>query len=126
MKCIYPNSVFAMSINGIVQFIVALLMLVLVLVLCYFTTRFIANYQKGVSGKGNIEILEVKNIGGNKLIEIVRIGEDYFAIGVGKDNVTLISKVNKESLVYEHQEQTKMGDSFSQILEKLKKTKDNK
>ncbi|MFQ9934679.1 MAG: flagellar biosynthetic protein FliO [Lachnospiraceae bacterium] len=130
MKYLYcSNSVLATGVNGVVQFIVALLMLAFVVVLCYFTTRFIANYHKGTISKGNIEILEAKNVGSNKLIEIVRIGDEYFAIGVGKDNITLISKIDKNTLVYEKQEQIKAGESFSRILEKIKNTKksnDNK
>lgn len=116
-------NIYALGMNSILQFIVALFMLVLVVALCYFTTRFIANYQKGVTNKGNIEVLEAKNIGTNKLIEIVRIGGKYYAIGVSKDNITLISEVDEQTLIYEQQEQVKLSESFSQMLEKIKKSK---
>ncbi len=123
--CIYAgagvhHSVYALGSNGIGQFIVSVLVLVFVIVLCYFTTKFIANYQKGIVGKGNIEILEAKNLGNNKYIEIVRIGEDYFALGVAKDNITLISKVDKDTVKYEQPQKTKTKESFSQLLDKLK------
>ncbi len=136
MNCLYSvknlsaaNSIFAAGVDGIVQFIVALFMLVLVAVMCYYTTKFIANYQKGVTSKGNIEVLEAKSVGANKLIEIVRIGNEYYALGIGKEEITFISKVDENSLVHEKQEATKVSDSFSQILDKLKgnkKPKDNK
>lgn len=122
--CIYSgtgvhHSVYALGSSSIGQFIIAVVVLVFVVVLCYFTTRFIANYQKGIAGKGNIEILEVKGLGNNKYIEIVRIGDEYFALGVGKDNITLISKVDRAALKYE-QPQKKTKESFSQLLDKLK------
>ena len=73
--CIYSgvgvhHSVYALGSSGIGQFIVSVFILAVVIVLCYFTTRFIANYQKGIVGKGNIEILEAKSLGNNKYIEI--------------------------------------------------------
>lgn len=117
------NGVYAINVNSIVQFLVALLMLAIVVVLCYFTTKFVANYQKGVMGKGNIEVMEAKSLGSNKMIQIVRIGDEYFAIGVSKDNVSLISKVDKEALIYEEVQPSKIGSSFSQILDKVKSTK---
>ena len=102
------------------QFIVSVLVLAFVVVLCYFTTRFIANYQKGIAGKGNIEILEAKSLGNNKYIEIVRIGEECFALGVAKDKITIISKVDKDTLKYEQPQTNKTKESFSQLLDKLK------
>lgn len=126
--CIYSGigvhrSVYALGSSGIVQFIVSALVLVLVIVLCYFTTRFIANYQRGIAGKGNIEILEVKSLGNNKYIEIVRIGEECFVLGVAKDNITFISKVDKDTLKYEQPQAGKAKESFSQLLDKLKNGK---
>lgn len=114
------RSVYALGSSGIGQFIVSVLVLVFVVVLCYFTTRFIANYQKGVAGRGNIEILEVKSLGNNKYIEIVRIGEEYFILGVSKDNITLISKVDKDTLDFEKPQKTSTKESFSKLLDKLK------
>lgn len=123
--CIYSgigvhHSVYALGSSGIVQFIVSVLVLVVVIVLCYFTTRFIANYQKGIVGKGNIEILEAKSLGNNKYIEIIRIGEECFALGVAKDNITFISKVDRDTLKYEQPQTNKTKESFSQLLDKLK------
>lgn len=123
--CIYEGTgvhrmVYALGSSGIIQFMVSLLVLVIVIVLCYFTTRFIANYQKGIVGKGNIEILEAKNLGNNKYIEIVRIGDECFALGVSKDNITLISKVDRDTLKYEQPQTNKTKESFSQLLDRLK------
>ncbi len=119
------NYVFAaIKWDGIIQLLVAILMFAFVIFLCYYTTKFVARYQKNVMSKGNIEILEAKRISNNKLIEIVRIGEEYFAIGVSKDNITMLTKVNKDTLLIETPEESK-NDSFSQILDKVKKfTKD--
>lgn len=123
--CIYLSlgvhqMVYALGSSSIGQFIVSVVVLVFVIVLCYFTTRFIANYQKGVAGKGNIEILEAKSLGNNKYIEIVRIGDEYFALGVAKDNINIIAKVDKDTLKYEQPQKLNTKESFSQLLDKLK------
>ena len=123
--CIYSgvgvhHSVYALGSSGIGQFIVSVFILAVVIVLCYFTTRFIANYQKGIVGKGNIEILEAKSLGNNKYIEIVRIVEECFAIVVEKYNITFISKVDRDTLKIEQPQANKTKESFSQLLDKLK------
>lgn len=113
--------------NSVIQFVVALLMLCFVIVLCYFTTRFIANYQKGIVGKGNIEVIEAKSISSNKMIEIVRIGKEYYALGVSKDNISLIARIDEDTILLSEPEPSKINESFSQILDKvkgIKKTKD--
>lgn len=120
------NSIFALGSDNLMNFIVALLMLVVVIVLCYYTTRFVANYQKGVEGKGNIEILEAKNLGNNKMLEIVKVGEECYLLGVSKDNITLISKVDESTLNYEKVEPQKFRDSFNNVLEKIKKNRNMK
>ncbi len=119
------NYVFAaMKWDGIIQLLVAILMFAFVIFLCYYTTKFVARYQKNIMGKGNIEVLEAKRISNNKLIEIVRIGEEYFAIGVSKDNITMLTKVDKDTLLIETVEESK-NDSFSQIFEKVKEITKN-
>lgn len=118
-------SIFALGLSGVLRFLVTLFIMVLVIVMCYFTTRFIAKYQKRVTGNGNIEIVEVKAIAPNKTIDIIRIGEQYYAISVTKDNVCLIDTLDRESLSLEEKPEQDMttgnlGESFGQILEKIK------
>ena len=78
------------GINSIAQFLTVLLIFIGVLALTYFTTRWIASYQKGKMLSGNIHVLETFKITQNKYVQIIRVGEHYYAIAIGKDTVTLL------------------------------------
>jgi flagellar protein FliO/FliZ len=71
------------------QFITVLLIFVAVLAVTALVTKWIAGYQKA----GNIEVLETVRIANNKYIQLVRIGESYFAIAVCKDTVTNLGEI---------------------------------
>jgi flagellar protein FliO/FliZ len=81
--------------SGTWALIKLILVFVFILILAYYGTRFVGNYQNNVlNSKSNIRIIESCRIGGNKLLAIAKIGEDYYAIGVGKDEFTLIDKLD--------------------------------
>lgn len=85
--------------NSILSVISLIFIFVLIVALAYFTTRFIAKHQNNMlNNKSNIRIVESFRIGTNKFIAIVKIGEAFYAIGVGKDEVTMIDKLNPDDL----------------------------
>lgn len=85
--------------NSILSLLSFVVIFILILVLAYYATRFIAKYQNNLlNAKSNIKILESYRLGNNKFIAIVKIGEDFYAIALGKDEVTLIDKLNKDTL----------------------------
>ena len=101
------------------QFLTVVFILVIVLALAYVTTKWIANYQKGKNVNCNVEIIEVSKIAANKYIEIVRCGEKYLAIAIGKDTVTMLCELSKEQLNLDDENQSKSG-GFKDLLEKAK------
>ena len=107
--------------QSVFQFITLLIVFIIVLAATYFTTRWIANYQKGASISGNIEVIEVRRITNTKSIEIIRIGEEYFALAIGKDEINLIGRLNKEQLNLDKTVKNSTGQSFKLILNKMKK-----
>jgi len=87
--------------ESIIQFITVLIIFIFVLVITYFTTVWIGNYQK-VRNKGvNIELLEAQRLNQSQYIQIVRIGERYYALGVSKDSVVSLCEIPKEELELE-------------------------
>lgn len=104
--------------SSVGQLIAVLLIFVFVLALTWWVTRWIANYQKEKAPGENILILESKRIAQNKLVEIVKIGDKCYALGIGKDEVTLIGEVNEESL--QKHESTGGTFSFKDFLNKAK------
>lgn len=106
------------------QFITVLVIFVAVLAVTALVTKWIAGYQKQQSAGSNIEILETTRIANNKYIQLVRIGETYYAIAVCKDTVTTLGEIPadqlKERSVPEH------NTGFKELLERTLKKDDEK
>lgn len=114
------------SIKGIVDILLLILIFVFVLVLSYFAAKLAGKYQNNVlNKKSNIKIIEFFRLGNNKLIAIAKIGEDYYALGIGKDEITFIDKISPDKLTYNAEE--KLNDNkqtFKDILTQLKNKND--
>lgn len=109
------------SVNNISQVLSLLVIFAFVLAITYFTTKYIANYQKGKMSESNIKMLEGARITQKQFIQIVKIGEKYFALAVSKDNVNVICEIPENELKFDQDESVKM--SFSDIFAKYTKKK---
>lgn len=103
-----------------------LLVFALVIFLAYVGAKFIARYQNNVlNSRSNIKVIESFRLGSNKFIAIIKIAEDYFAVGVGKDEITMLDKINPDDLKsFEDMRDGKKLD-FKEILSQIK-AKDSK
>ena len=110
------------GINGIVQLITVAVLFIVVLVMTYFTTRFIGNYQKGHMSCNNIQIVETMRLSQNKLIQIVHIS-DNFAIAVCKDTVTLLGELNGSDIIVSQNNVT--NERFESVLNRFRKKEQN-
>lgn len=112
-------------INSVIDLITVLVIFLFVLALTYYVTRWIAGYQKTKTAQGNLAVMEAIRVSNHQSIQIVRAGTDkYLVVGVSKDEMTLLATLTKEELreLPEPAERTsKMGESFSDILEEFKK-----
>ncbi len=111
------------GVNSVAQFLTVLLIFAGVLVLTYFSTKWIASYQKGKFFSNNISVVETFKITTNKFIQIIRIGEKYYAIAIGKDEITLLGELNEEELTLQEPAQVFSGVDFKSILDKAKNIK---
>lgn len=113
------------SFSNFMQLMGVLLIFLFVLALTYVTTKWIANYQKGKSYNKNLKVIETLRLTQNKYIQIVEAGDVYLVIGVGKDEITMLTTLTEEQLkdldTYEVQKQTEAGENFQDILNKIKK-----
>ena len=103
------------------------LMLVFVLALAYVTSRIVAGYQKTtLVGKSNIQIVESFRIMGDKYIAIAKIGENYYAIGVGKTEITMLDKLDPEKLKLNLSDEEQVAkSSFREVLSNFSKKNTN-
>lgn len=117
--------------TGIWSCIKLILVFVIILILAYYAARLAGKYQSNaLSGNSNIKIIESYRIGSNKLLAIVKIGENYYAVGIGKEEFTLIDKLDTSYFdsVMEKKENgaslsvpfTKTKQSFREVLSKFR------
>lgn len=109
--------------EGVIQLIVVFIMFLFVLALAYFTARLAGRFQGNIQSRSNIKVLESARIANNKFVQIVKIGERYFVIGVGKDNITFLAELKEDDLKMDVINNPSSG-SFKDILSQLQKKKD--
>ena len=111
------------QVYGIAQLITLAILFVVILLLAYMATKWFSSYQKAKGFGGNIEMVETYRLGPSRFIAIIRIGERYFAVAVGKDEMTLLAELKEDEFVLRSQ-----GSAgalpFTDILEKFKRGKD--
>lgn len=107
------------AVNSIAQFVTVLLIFLFVLVITYFTTRYIASIEKKRMVTGNMELLDALRISNNKYLQIVKVGSKYLCLAVCKDTVTMLVELEQED-IKEIESEIKPID-FQDILEKVKK-----
>ena len=105
------------------QLIVVLIIFVGVLAVTLWVTRWISGYQKVKGAGSNIELIESASIANGKYIQIVRLGNRYFALAVSKDNVALIGELEKDSLKFGSTDTPRM--SFKEIIAGVGKSSDD-
>ena len=120
----------ATSLDSFVQLITVLIIFVFVLILTYFTTRWMAGIQKGRSFNRNLKIIETISVGNNKMISIVEAGTKYIVVSIGKDEVNFLTELKEEELkdlsFKDSQNTTQNTESFSAIMDKLKEKYSNR
>lgn len=104
--------------NSIVQFITALLVFVFVVILTYFTVRWVGAFQKVQGANRNFEVIETYRITNNKFMQIVKIGTRYFLIGIGKDEINYIAELGENDI--DLTKVPSMQDNFQKVFDKAK------
>ena len=102
------------------QFLTVILVFLLVLALTYFTTRFVGTYQKARSVNRNFDVIETYRITNGKYLQIVKIGEKYVAIGIGKDNITRICELSPDEIKPVQESPSQSIETFRNILDKAR------
>lgn len=95
--------------------------------IAYITTRILGNSNLLKQKNKNIEVIETYKLGPNKFIQIIKVGEKYLAIGLGKDEIEFLTEINKEQLILDSilSQRTNSPESFKDILAKLGKKQEN-
>lgn len=106
--------------NGYLQLVGALLIFLVVLVITAFVTRYVGGVQKSLGQGKNIKVIDTSRIAPNKYLQIVKVGDKYYCIGITQDQITLISEIDEKSLLFKDESQ---NISFADLLNKFTEKK---
>lgn len=107
--------------NSVLELIGLILVLVVVIAACYFTTRFVGSKQSGLQSNSNFKVIDSYRIASGKVLQIVEVGGKYFVIAVSKDNVSFLGEVDPDKLNLAPYAK-EQGKNFSEILKKITKS----
>ena len=105
--------------------VVGMLILVVgILVLCWFSTRKLAGLGRLGQGGTHIRLLDQASLGQDKAVAIVSVGEKYLLLGIAPGGISVLTELDEASLETSPVE-TGGGQmpNFKQILENLKDRK---
>lgn len=107
-------------IKGVGQVVSLLLIFALILLFAYCSSKLAAKWQSNNLRNSNIEVIETMRVNGNKLIQIIRIGERYIAVGIGKDEVSYLTELDKDEIVFrQNPDSSRHSVPFKEIMEKV-------
>lgn len=117
--------------SEIFQLLTVFFIFIAVLILTYYSTKWIAGYQKAGQIRKNLEVVEAVRVSGNTIVEILRVGHNkYIVIGITKDRIEKLGEISKEDLETIQIDSRnvaltniKFKDTLKDIIEKLKKGK---
>lgn len=112
--------------GSISQLITVLILSAFVLFITVYATKFVGSYQKMQGVNRNLEVIETLRITNNKYIQIVRAGNKHIVIGVGKDEISMLTEIDEADILKSSTEKAGFKESFSEILNKagIKSDKD--
>lgn len=119
------NSVLLTASSDWLQLSVLLILFIFVLVGAYFATRLFGNFHIKKGNSRNIKQLESITVGPQKVIQLIKVGEEYLLIGITKDRITYIKEIDKTNIDLSLYDLAKknQGAPFNKQLEKFLKKK---
>ncbi len=109
--------------SNIIQLVVIVVVFIVVLIATYFTTRWIGKSGSIQAHSPNIRVKETFKIAPNRYIQIIELGDQYYAIGVSKDNITFLTALSKDQLDLTPTETGQGSASFKDMLSRFRKEK---
>lgn len=89
--------------------------LALVIALFYLLARFLKTSWSGTVAAKHLVVMDRLSLGANRDIYILRIGSQYFVLGVTGDSISLLQKIDDPDLLLALQEQ-EQERSFARVL----------
>ncbi len=109
--------------DNILQLLGLFIILILILIAAYYTSRFVGRAKLGQLKNSNFQVIDAYRISANKMLQIVKIANRYVVLSICKDQVTYIMELD-ENDVLTHEVIDQDKQSFVRIFEKIKGKKE--
>ena len=86
------------SFDSFIQLAGVLIIFLFVLVITYFTTKWIGGFQRLQVSGHRFQVLDTVRIANNKYVQILKLGDVYLVVAVGKDEVTMLAKLTEDEI----------------------------
>jgi len=113
------------STSSILQLLGVSILFIFILVITYYTTKFVGGVKLGQIKKGNFKVLETNKVTQNKYLQLIQIGTRYFVIAVGKDDIRLITELKEDEMIKQDQ-LVKKNENFLDIITKITNIRNDK
>ncbi len=112
--------------SNILQLLGAVVVFVLILFATYYVSKWIAKSGALQSHARNIKVIEISKVAPDKYIQIVKIGDKYYSIGVTKENITFLTELQEEQLDLNPPEEMVVNEPFKMVFDKVSTVIKNK
>jgi flagellar protein FliO/FliZ len=94
-KCIVTGSLLESSLKLIGLIIV----FILIIVACYYVTRFVGSRQLGKIKTSNFKPIDTYRLSQNQYLQIIKIGNRFILIAVNKDSVSKLMDLSEDEII---------------------------
>lgn len=110
--------------DSLLQLIGVSILFIIILVVTYYTTRFVGGVKMGITKNSNFKVLETFKVTQNKYLQLIQIGTRYFVISVSKDDIRFLTELNETDIIRQAESQLPKNNFTELFHSVLKKQKD--
>lgn len=105
--------------DNFVQLIGMVFLLILVLIACYYTSKFVGGMKMGQMKNSNFQVIDAYRVSQNKVIQIVKIANKYVVLAISKDTISYITELEETEIIFKN---TNAVDkqTFKQMFDKVR------
>ena len=109
--------------DSVFQLIGVSILFIIILVITYYTTKFVGGVKMGMTKNSNFKVLETFKVTQNKYLQLIQVGTRYFVIAIGKDDIRFLAELNENEIIRQDEAKLQTGnftELFHSVLKKQK------
>lgn len=109
--------------DSIFQLVGVSILFIIILVITYYTTKFVGGAKLGMTKNSNFKVLETFKITQNKYLQLIRVGTRYFVISISKDDIRFLAELNEDEIKQQEEvkfQKSNFAELFHSVLNKQK------